>query len=171
MGPGCSLLASAPLQGPLSGPTLCVEDSCLTCDDDWPPNPPYLFGHRVSCSPGWPGTFVGPEDDFELLTRLPQPPKCCDYRHVPPHLVSMVLGMGPGALSMLARVLPNELHPPNICAFVLDPWDLNEHRASCVSLEWCTPLILGLQRLAEARGWCIWSWSCCSGLRSMARTS
>ena len=43
------------------------------------------------------------KDDLELLTPLPPPPKCWDFRPVPPHRVYAPLGVGSRGLRMLSK--------------------------------------------------------------------
>lgn len=62
-----------------------------------------FFFEAVSCSPGWPPTWYVAEKDLELLTLLSPPPKCWNYRFVPPHPVYVVLGPEPRALCVLGK--------------------------------------------------------------------
>lgn len=41
----------------------------------------------VFLSPGWSPTSCTAQEDFRLPIVLPPFPNCCDYRHVPPHVV------------------------------------------------------------------------------------
>lgn len=45
----------------------------------------FPFQDRLSCSPGWPWIHSIAEGGHGLLSLLPLPPKCWDYRWVPPH--------------------------------------------------------------------------------------
>lgn len=66
----------------------------------------------VSYDTGWVWTHTVAEDDQELLTPLPLPHKCNDYRHGLPCLVYAVLGLIDPLLSTYkANMLTTELQP------------------------------------------------------------
>lgn len=42
-----------------------------------------FFWDRISCNSGWPQTLCVADTGFELLTLMPPPSKCWNYRHAP----------------------------------------------------------------------------------------
>lgn len=69
---------------------------------------------RASPIPGWLRTHCEVKDTFKRLILLPLCPDCRDYRHVPAHLVSAVLGIEPRAPCMLGRHSTNGAPSPSL---------------------------------------------------------
>lgn len=64
---------------------------------------------------------IGSHVSRKILTLLPLPLKCWDFRPVPPHLLYMVLGMEPIALRVLGNTPSGVPSPVLVAQFRTNP--------------------------------------------------